>query len=165
MKKKILFGIFLIIIIGMIIFFVMQSLTNEKETKIDEYTPQEEISEVQNRQTLVTLYFQNKETKELAPEARLIDAKLLIENPCETLINLLLEGPKNDKLEAVIPTDTKLNNVSTVGNTAILDFNENFAKEANLGKKEEEKITNSIVKTLTQLTEIEEVQFLVNGKE
>ena len=46
----------------------------------------------------------------MAPEARLIDIKEIINTPYEKLINLLIEGPKNDKYEKIIPDNTKLLN-------------------------------------------------------
>ena len=64
---------------------------------VEEYTPQEEITDEQARQTIVSLYFPLKETNELNPEARLIDIREIINNPYEKLVNLLIEGPKNDK--------------------------------------------------------------------
>ena len=51
------------------------------------------------RQTIVSLYFPSKETKELVPEARLVDIKEIINDPCDKLVNLLIEGPKSEKEE------------------------------------------------------------------
>ncbi len=148
-----------------VIFCIVSIITNDRGEEPTEYVPQEEISEEQERQTLVTLYFQNKETKMLMPEARLIDAKKLIDNPYETLINLLLDGPKNEKLQSIIPTGTKLNKVIIQGNIAVVDLSENFVKEIKAGAEEESKIVYSIVNTLVELTEIDGVKILINGKE
>ena len=126
---------------------------------------QEEISERQERQTLVTLYFVNKETGVLMPEARLIDAKLLTQNPYSTLVGLLLNGPKNDKLESVIPAGTRLNSVSLEKDMAIVDLSVEFIKGVEKGAEEESKIVYSIVNTLVELTEIESVKILIDGKE
>lgn len=165
MKGKIFFCILLLAILAIIVFFVVQSFTKEDEVQFTEYTPQEEISEEQERQTLVTLYFQNKESKMLMPEARLIDVKLLIENPYATLINLLLEGPKNEKLQSVIPKGTKLNGVTVKGDMAIVDFSSEFIRDIKLGAEEESKIVYSVVNTLVELTEIDSVKILIDGNE
>lgn len=165
MKGKFFLYLILVVIIAIAVFLGVKSFTKDKDGKITEYIPQEEISEEQERQTLVTLYFQNKQNKDIMPEARLIDVKLLLENPYETLVKLLLEGPKSDKLQPVIPDGTKINGAKVLGNTAILDLSEDFIKNVNLGKENEEKIVNSIVNTLTELNEIDSVKILIDGKE
>ena len=165
MKGKIFLYTILVGIIGVAIFLGVKSATENENNEIMEYIPQEEISEEQERQTLVTLYFQNTETNDLMPEARLIDVKLLIENPYETLINLLLSGPKNEKLQSLIPDGTKLNEVTTDGNTAIVNFTTEFVKNVKLGKEHEEKIVYSIVNTLTELAEIDSVKIIIDGKD
>lgn len=165
MKGKIFLCVLLIAVLAIVAFFVVQSFTKEEEIEFTEYTPQEEISGEQERKTLVTLYFQNKETKMLMPEARLIDVKLLIENPYATLINLLLEGPKNEKLQSVIPKGTKLNGVTVKGDMAIVDFSTEFIKDIKLGAEEESKIVYSVVNTLVELTEIDSVKILIDGHE
>ena len=153
MKGKIFLYIFLTIIIIIGVGLIIKSFIPEEE--ILEYTPQEEISEEQERQTLVTLYFRNKETKDIMPEARLIDVKLLINNPYETLVNMLIEGPKNEKLEAVIPKETKLNSAKVEGSKAILDFSSELKTE---NTEEQKQIYESITNTLKELVEIDEVK-------
>ncbi len=162
MRGKIFLYIVLLIIIVIAIFLGVKSFFKVKPDEIKEYTPQEEISEEQERQTLVTLYFQNKETKDIMPEARLIDVKQLINNPCETLMKLLLEGPKNEKLESAIPKDVTLIGVTTKGNMAEVNLSTSIT---NIGKDEKERIMNSVKNTLVELAEIESVKILINGKE
>ena len=93
-KLKIILIIILIIVIGIIVWNYIKS---NKEQEVVEYLPEEEISEEQLRQTIVSLYFSNKDTKELMPEGRLIDVKLLLNEPYTTLMQLLIDGPKNEK--------------------------------------------------------------------
>lgn len=136
----------------------------EQETTTQEYTPQEEITEEQVRQTIVSLYFPSKETGEINPEARLIDIKEIINNAQDKLINLLIEGPKNEKNKAIIPEGTKLNRSYLEGDCVVLDFSSeflNFAKE----EKEKNNLIDCIVNTLTELTEVNQVKILIDGKE
>ncbi len=166
MKHKKIWLVFLILLIILIIVFLVNFyFTKNDEQEFTEYIPQEEISSEQERQTLVTLYFQNKETKMLMPEARLIDAKLLVQNPYATLIGLLLNGPKNEKLQSIIPEGTRLNNVEIKGNMAIVDLSSEFIEDIKLGAEEESKIVYSIVNTLVELTEVDSVKFLINGED
>lgn len=136
-----------------------------ESTEITEYIPQEEISTEQLRQTLITLYFKNKETGMLMPEARMIDSKILLNNPYNELIKLLLENPKNESLEKLIPEGTKINNVEIQKGIVYIDFSEEFTKVGNMGVEEENKIIYSIVNTLTELTEVSGVKILINGEE
>lgn len=95
MKKKliIIVSAVIIILVGIMICFY---LTKEKAVSV-EYQPEEEITNEQMRQTIVSLYYKNKDTKELMPEGRVIDSKELLENPYKKLVELLTEAPKNDK--------------------------------------------------------------------
>lgn len=167
-KKIIMYvSIVLIVLILIGIGYLIYNKVKKKQENIryDNYTPEEEITEEQLRQTVVTLYFLNPETAELTPEARQIDAKELIDNPYELLINLLIEGPKNEQLVKLIPENTKLNNAQIKENILYIDFSEDFIKEQNLGKEQEELILQSIVNTVTELTEVNKVAFLIDGKE
>lgn len=163
--KKFLISAIIILVVIIVILVVMAFFTSEEETNFIEYTPEEEISNEQERQTLITLYFQNKETKMLIPEARLIDAKLLIQNPYYTLVELLLNGPKNEKLETVIPQGTRVIGVETKGDMAIVNLSDEFISGINSGAEEEGKMVYSIVNTLAELTEIDSVKILIEGKE
>lgn len=84
--------IIIIAVIAVIICILM--IVKNKTTKPIQYEPQEEISGEQERKTIISLYFVNKKTKEVAPEARMIDVKDLINEPYNVLINFLIEGPK-----------------------------------------------------------------------
>ena len=146
-------------------YFILGYLNSNNTEEITEYTPQEEISDEQMRQTIVSLYFKNKDKNELLQEARLIDVKLLMENPYYELVNMLIKGPKNDSLEAVIPEGTKLNKVELKGDKVILDFSEEFINNHKGGVELEKLTVYSIVNTLTELNEVNSVQFLINGKD
>ena len=169
MKNKkiiVIFGCLLIIIlIGG--FFAISYVKNKKEEEniASEYTPQEEISDEQARQTIVSLYFQSKETKELVPEARLIDIKEIINDPCDKLVQLLIDGPKNEKEEGIIPENTKLNKSYMDDDCVILDFSNELLNYNKTDEKVKENIINSLVNTLTQLTEVNKVKILIDGAE
>lgn len=167
MKNKKIVIIFSILLIIILVggYFVVQSLRDEqqKNTEVEEYIPQEEITEEQLRQTIVSLYFQSKETKELVPEARLIDIKEILNNPCDKLVNLLIEGPKSEKEERIIPENTKLNKSYMENDCITLDFSAEFLNYDKSDEKVKNNIINSIVNTLTQLTEVNSVKILIDG--
>lgn len=166
-NKKILIifiGLFLLVLIGG--YFAIKYVKSQKqETIVEEYVPEEEITDEQLRQTIVSLYFLDSQTNELVPEARLLDIKDMIANPYEKLVNLLIEGPKNEKNRKVIPENTQLLRNYLEGDCIVLDFSAeflNYDKEVQNGK---ENLINSIVNTLTELTEINQVKILINGQE
>lgn len=166
-KLKIIFG-FLVLVIAVGGFFIVKWVkdNNQNENNIgEEYIPQEEITEEQARQTIVSLYFPDRENKKLTPEARLVDIKELINLPYEKLMNLLIQGPKNEKLERIIPKGTNILRTFTEGDILILDLTKDFLNYDMEQENGKENLINSIVYTMTELTEINNVKFLIEGEE
>ena len=100
MKKKegifiVLFLILIVVILGLVIYISNKNKVENNEI-IEEYTPEEEISDEQLRNTIISLYFINKESGEINPEARTININDLIDNPYKYLLEQLIEGPKNE---------------------------------------------------------------------
>lgn len=133
------------------------------EENITEITPQEEISEEQMRQTIVSLYFKSGE--EIVPEARLIDVKELLNNPYEEILNMLIQGPKGESLKSTIPEGTKINKIQKENDILIIDFSKEFVENHVGGEQEEKNTINCIVNTVTELTEINGIKILIDGQE
>lgn len=169
MKNKKIMVVFSSLLIIILIggYFGINYVKNKKEKskEVEEYIPQEEISDEQVRQTIVSLYFQAKETKELVPEARLIDIKEIINDPCDKLVELLIEGPKNEKEEKIIPDNTKLNKSYMDDDCVVLDFSGELLNYDKNEEKGKDNLINSLVNTLTQLTEVNKVKILIDGNE
>ena len=110
------------------------------------------------------MYFKNKNTGEIATEARLVDANKLINNPYVQIINLLIEGPKNEKLQKVIPDGVKVNNAVLKGNCVVIDFSPEFLNYNNDENRKND-IINSVVNTLTELTEVNSIRIVIDGNE
>ena len=169
MKNKKIMVVFSSLLIIILIggYFGINYVKNKKEKskEVEEYIPQEEISDEQVRQTIVSLYFQAKETKELVPEARLIDIKKIINDPCDKLVELLIEGPKNEKEEKIIPDNTKLNKSYMDDDCVVLDFSGELLNYDKNEEKGKDNLINSLVNTLTQLTEVNKVKILIDGNE
>ena len=167
MKNKKIITIFGILLILILVggYFGIKYVKNKDSNQITEYTPEEEITDEQSRQTIVSLYFINAETGELYPEARLVDIKELMNLPYEKLANLLIEGPKNDKLKRAIPENTKVLKSYTEGDCLVLDFSSEILGYNKEEKNDKENLINSVVNTMTELTEINRVKFLVDGSE
>lgn len=164
-KKIVLLFLILLIIIFVVGFFSIKYVKDKKTQEMnEEYIPQEEISEEQLRETIVSLYFPDKETNLLKPEARLVNVKDIIKSPYNVLVELLISGPKNEKLKSIIPENTKLLSSSLEGECLILDFSSELLNYNKQDNKEKENLVNSIVNTVTELNEVNKVKFLINGE-
>lgn len=165
-KVKMFISIIIIIaILGSAGFYIITKLQDNKLDYYNDYTPQEEISDEQFRSTIVKLFFLNKSTGELESENRSVDAKILINDPCTALLNLLIEGPSNSSLSKTIPDGTKVNKVTFEGDMAIIDFSKEFIDNHPGGATEETNTIYSIVDTLTQLTEVNSIKITIDGTE
>lgn len=121
-----------LVIVGIGVFFIFRNIEIKKiENWVQDYIPQEEISDEQSRQTKVLLYFENIENGQLEIETKIIDANLLIENPEKKLIEYLIKGPQNDKLKKLIPDGTILNDVKIENGCAIINFSNEFLNYEN----------------------------------
>lgn len=163
-KAFIIFGILLIIILIGGYFGIKFVKDKKEEISASEFIPEEEISQEQLRKTIVSLYFISKENNNLSPEARLIDIKEIINTPYEKLVNLLIEGPKNEKNKKIIPENTKLLKTYIEGDCVTLDFSTEFLNFNKEDEKEKNNLINSIVNTLTELTEVNKIKILINGE-
>ncbi len=163
-KKKILLMLIFIIFIVVIGVFVYKKQENKNE-EVSEITPLEEMTEEQERETMISLYFVNSETSTLAPEARKIDAKELIKDPYKMLVQFLIDGPKNEKLAKIIPDGTKINNAVLKNGVVELDLSKEFVDNQNGETKQIELCIYSIVNTLTELNEVSFVKILIDGEE
>lgn len=166
-KKKILIAIITLIIILIIGYLIFKNVSIEKignhAEDYQDYTPEEEISEEQLRQTKLVLYFANTETGELETEIKIVDANTLLENPYKEMVSLLIKGPQSSNLIKLIPEGTKLHDAKLEGSCVVINLSNEFLNFENEDKKL--KTINSIVNTLTNLKEVDSVKFLINGEE
>ena len=164
-KKYILLFILLFIAILLGGICLIKNLKSSKEKPMEEYTPQEEISkeqeQEQNRTTKVSLYFVNKENKKIASEVREVSVRDIVNNPYQKLMELLISGPESEKLERVIPEDTILLGTTKEDDCVTLNLSSAILK----CEKEEERqnLIQTITSTLTELTEVNSVKFLIEG--
>ena len=164
-RRSRIFYFILLLAILLGVYFLASYLYDKNSAKEEyqNYTPQEEISEAQYRETIVNLYFINKENKQIMAEARGIDAKKLSVNPYKALTQLLLEGPQNETLQRVIPEGVTIHDAVFEAGCVII----NLSKEIlNFGEDEAIKnnIINTIAMTLEELTEVEKICFLIDGE-
>ena len=163
-SKKLIIIICSLIIIGIIVFIIINSSSKKNNIlgEMSEYTPQQEISDEQMRETKVTLYFLNSDTKELKSEGKLINATELLKNPYKRIVELLVEGPNNSELKCVFPENTRVLDAKLEKNCVTLNFSEEIVKFEDDVQKYN--IINSILNSLTELNEVDSIKILVNNK-
>ena len=163
MKKNLIFKVILIIaVIVILAVIVVLNFSTEVVENVENETviePEQEISEEQMRQTDITLYFEDKESYQLVKEERKVDAKELIDNPYLYVINLLINGPKDEKLQNSIPEGTKVNKIELKNDCAYVDLSKEFLNSSGMNP------IYSIVNTLTELKEVNSVKILIDGEE
>lgn len=163
MKKKLIIIILVVLVIVSAVVVLFMNGNVEYET--NEIQPEEEISDDQLRQTMISLYFVDINSGKLESEAKLIDAKVLLSNPYEVLVNYLIEGPKSSLLKKVIPEGTKLNSATLKAGTLYIDFSNEFVENQEEGEIAESNTIYSIINTVTELNEVNSVKILINGEE
>lgn len=108
----------------------------------------------------VSIYFANEAGNALQPSYLRItyDGTVTTER---LILQALLEGPVQDDLRPVLPKGTVLNKVTIRDGICYVDFNEKF-----LEKQEgitPEVTVYAVVNSLTELSNVYKVQFLING--
>ena len=164
MNKRNIILIIIILLVTCISLGVCLQKMKKNKNEI-EIKPQEEISDEQMRKTIVTLYYQDKETKLLVPEGKMLDSKNLLSDPYIELFNLLKEEPKNEKLQSIIPKETRVLKTELKGDILYLDLSKEFVDNNIEGNEQENNLIYSIVNTMTELNEVNGVKILINGKE
>lgn len=163
--KKIVCCLVVLVFILVIIYAVFKNTNNvEIETDITEYVPQEEISNAQNRTTLLTLYFVNPSTGSIVPEVKQIDVKDIINEPYEKIMNLLLEGSQNQDIGKIIPDGTKLNSIYLEKEVLVIDLSREFIDGFKDNSEEQSKVMEAISNTFLELKEVSSVTFLIDGE-
>lgn len=161
MKKIVVLIVIMVTLISVFTYLVVVN----SEPEHTEYVPEEEISDKDLRNTIITLYFETNDTGEMQTEARLVDSKDLLEDPYSYLINLLIEGPKNDSLRKNIPEGTKLNSTFLLGECLVVDFSKEFIENSKGDALQKSNIIYAVVNTVTELKEVSRVKILIDGEE
>ena len=162
-KKILLLLIATLTMVILAIFFIVKNFDsgNISEENTIELTPEEEINSKQLRETIITLYFLDKDSGTLKNEGKLIDSKELLNNPYKKIVELLILGPQNSNLENIFPENVKILDAEFNSGCVTLDFSEellNFSDET-----QKSNIINSLLKTLTELNEVDSIKILINN--
>lgn len=111
----------------------------------------------------IKLYFIDKETKEFYPESRAV--KVIDQaSPERYIVAELIKGPQREGLEAVLAPDTQILSAETTDGTAYINMPQSFVDKNSGSKEKELRAVYSIVNSVCELPEVNNVQFLIEGK-
>lgn len=112
---------------------------------------------------MINLYFVKEGSDKIHKEQREIHVNNSI--PLERyIIEELIKGPKTEGLLPIVPVDTKLNDIRTQEGICQVDLSYTFNTGQVPPTVQESLIIYSIVDSLTELTSIQKVLFLKDGK-
>ncbi len=120
-----------------------------------------ELEDEQHR--YVRLYFADKDAGKLVAEARKVEL-----SPKESIemriLKELIKGPEKNFLSKTIPEETRILSVETKEGVCFVNLSQEFITK-HIGGSSSEMITvYSIVNSLTQLENVDKVQFLIEGQ-
>ena len=125
---------------------------------------EEEAKKIQNK-VPIHLYYATKQNKLKLVVRYISNTKQDINEIATIIVEELMKAPKEQGLYNVIPNGTKLRKpVKVKDNIAYVDLSEEFIKNHKGGKEGERVTIFAIVNSLTELKDINRVNFRINGK-
>jgi len=111
----------------------------------------------------ITLYFSDSQAMYVVAEKR--DVTLAEGDSIEKAIfQELMKGPAGKDLRATIPKDTRLLSISTKDRLCTVNLSSEFVDNSPGGTASEKMTLDSVVNSLTELDNVNKVQFLIDGK-
>jgi germination protein M len=160
-----------IMLLAMLVFLFALSGCVQSPVPVTEFSQgagegQEKLQEADlsaNAKITAALYFANESGEKLVKEERSIEtAKGDIS---VIILEELIKGPLTPGLNRTVPAGVKVLGVSVNNGIAAVDFSEEIRTRHWGGSTGEILTVYSIVNTLTELPEIEQVRFLIEGEE
>ncbi len=111
----------------------------------------------------LTLYFGDSDAEKVVAEKR--EVTINKGDSVEKAIILeLMKGPEDEQMNPVMPKGTRLLSAKTESGRCTLDFSKEFVDNHPGGTSGEAMTLYSIINSLTELSTIKEVQFLIEGE-
>jgi len=110
----------------------------------------------------VRVYFADEDAMYLVSEVHSVEVS--VSKPRETyIVEALLRGPQSEHAVQTIPSEARLRSVYSEGDMCYVDFTQEFVNKFEGGSSTERLMVYSIVNSLTELSHIKKVKFLVDG--
>ncbi len=156
LRKKALNRIYLTTIV---LFIMLATFSFDYIKKNNSKTNLQEIEYVSNLNT-VYIYLLNKDNY-LVKVDFLLEKSDVIKEASEILNNLSVNNKKYSNLKGLIPSNTKINNISFEKDTLTVDFSKDLLK---VNAKLEEKVIESIVYSLLEIDGVSNIIIKIDGE-
>ena len=156
LRKKALNRIYLTTIV---LFIMLATFSFDYIKKNNSKTNLQEIEYVSNLNT-VYIYLLNKDNY-LVKVDFLLEKSDVIKEASEILNNLSVNNKKYSNLKGLIPSNTKINNISYEKDTLTVDFSKDLLK---VNAKLEEKVIESIVYSLLEIDGVSNIIIKIDGE-
>lgn len=111
----------------------------------------------------ITLYFSDMNAEFLTPEIRRVNVRR--GDSLEKLVmQELIRGPESQEAGATVPSETKIRSIETKDKVCFVNLSSEFVTKNNVGSSAERLTVYSIVNSLTEISGVEKVQFLIEGE-
>ncbi|MBE7035163.1 MAG: hypothetical protein E7402_03445 [Ruminococcaceae bacterium] len=111
----------------------------------------------------VTLYFSDANAECLVREIRRIRVPRG-ETMEKLVVTELIDGPQSSYASRTVPKETKIRSVETKEGVCFVNLSSEFVTRNNVGTSAERLTVYSIVNSLTELSNVDRVQFLIEGE-
>lgn len=122
-----------------------------------------DITAAQQNEVNVKLYFSDQDAMYFVKENRKINVPTG-ESVEKLIVSELIKGPTKEKAIKIIPSETKIRSVETKDGVCFVNLSSEFITKNAGGSSGEYMTIFSIVNSLTELSYIEKVQFLIEGE-
>ena len=123
-----------------------------------------EISAETTEYAILTLYFANSNYTDLQTEERVIEVNAN-QTSEKTVLEQLIAGPEGTDVQATVPLETKIRDVTTTKDgICYVNLSNDFVTKHAGGEMAEKLTIYSIVNSLCELDHVDKVQFLIEGK-
>lgn len=136
------------------------------------YTPNEEINnpgenisedtpkkEEKPKEITISLYYADENIANLKAEKRIFPND---ENLAKSVVQAIIDGPQNDNLCSLLPSDTEINSVSISGDVCTVDLNDEFTNFTG-GTSMENLAVFSLVNSLCEVDGVSKVKINIEG--
>ena len=141
----------------------LQTASGEAQGVLKESDVVFDADALREEESNITLYFSDLNAEYLVKEIRRIQVARG-ESLEKLIVSELIRGPKSQNAGRTIPQETKIRSVETKDRVCFVNLSSEFVSKNNVGTSAELLTIYSIVDSLTELSNVDKVQFLIEGE-